>query len=213
MSKGIDLQSGQEIEVVHPLWRAPARVHEVTRDRIVTGRPDGLTESALEPGGLVTLRFVVKEPPHEGEYLSETRFVGVTTGLGTEWVFEYPALWIRNQKRAFARVDVDLSTRCRVGASRWLPTSVVNLSAGGFAFLWESEVEPGMPVSAVIALPAKPIKVHGIAVRSYKFQDGKKNGGKFAIGVRITRIDERDRDRVVQFVFQKQVEMRRRGRV
>lgn len=213
MSKGIQLESGQTVEVISPLWRAAARVYDVSKDRIVTGRPEGVTDDALDPGRLVTLRLVVKEPPHDGEYLAETRFLGVTTGIGTEWVFENPASWVRNQKRSFARVDVDLSARCRVGSSRWLLTRVVNLSAGGFAFLWESEVRRGEAVSAVVSLPSKQIKVHGIAVRSVPAPESDASEGKFAVGVRFTRIDERDRDRVVQFVFQKQVELRRRGRV
>lgn len=213
MAKGIHLSSGETIEVISPFWRGAARVYAVSKDRIVASRPEGVTDDALATGTLVTLRFVVKDPPHEGEYLAETRFVGVKTGIGTEWVFENPDSWVRNQKRSYARVEVDLSARCRVGSSRWLPTRIVSLSGGGFAFLWEREVERGEAVSAVIALPSKPIKVHGLAARSFAPPEGEKGDGKFAVGVRFTRIDERDRDRVVQFVFQKQVELRRRGRV
>lgn len=212
MSRAIQLERGATIEVISPFWRAPARVWEVERGLIVTGRPDGVADDALEPGSLVTLRFVVTGPPHDGEYLAECRFTGVTADPGPGWIFEAPSSWVRNQKRAYARVDVDLAARCRVGSSRWLPTRVVNLSAGGFAFEWEGEVEEGAQVSAVISLPSKPIKVHGVAVRTFA-PDESENGGKIGIGVRITRIDERDRDRIVQFVFQKQVEQRRRGRV
>lgn len=212
MSKLIRLETGTTIDVISPFWRAPARVYEVERDLIVTSRPDGVADDALQPGSLVTLRLVVTEPPYEGEYLAESRFAGVTADPAPGWLFENPSSWIRNQKRSYARVDVDLPCRCRIGSSRWLPARVVNLSAGGFAFEWEGDVEEGAPVSAVISLPSKPIKVHGTAVRTFALSESEKVG-KIGVGVRITRIDERDRDRVVQFVFQKQVELRRRGRV
>lgn len=129
-----------------------------------------------------------------------------------------PAEIERHQRRRYARVDAALPARYRrtgKGAdSRLVPYrgTATNVSGGGVLIVtrhFGPGVEEGSHVEVELELPEGKVYAAGIVVRASA--KGKENEVYLKIAVEFTDIDERERDMLVKYVLQRQLELRRKG--
>ncbi|MEW8977254.1 MAG: PilZ domain-containing protein [Symbiobacterium sp.] len=123
----------------------------------------------------------------------------------------------RLQLRNFVRLDVSLPVDYAPSGTR-RPASegegeaelksgrVVNLSGGGAQLLVEEEFPVGARLDLVLHLPDRVIPAEAEVVRHITEPHAPPR-----LGVRFTAIEERDRERIVRYIFAEQRQRRRKG--
>lgn len=122
----------------------------------------------------------------------------------------------RVQRRNFVRIDVGLPLVYyfideAIGEySQAFTGRTCDISGGGLQFSTEQSIDSGMVLDMNIDLgDDERVSAIGKVVRAIPVNKG--GVVKYSIGVQFTMIDERDRDKIIKFIFQKQRELRQRG--
>lgn len=118
-------------------------------------------------------------------------------------------------KRQFYRLDeLDMPAKFRIveeeqahdwEGGQFISTSVRDLSAGGLSFVSKEAVERGSFVQVIMNLDNAELHVFGAIMRATE------TGKNFEVGMKFESIDQLEQDKIMGFIFQRQLELRRRG--
>lgn len=119
----------------------------------------------------------------------------------------------RNQLRQYVRIDVNLPLRIRITktesedknriAGTLLETKMADLSGGGLSFLSDKPLLPGDLVSLNFQVPECSMAGITGKILRVSLQEGK-TGTLYRHHVQFTNIEQRYRDGIVKYVFEKQ---------
>lgn len=147
-----------------------------------------------------------------------------TEVLGRKRIKKVPVLYLRMphtseirkiQRRQYVRVDSKLDVAVYPAAEHKEPliTRSVDISGGGLAVVAKNDggFEPGEPVQLTIVLPFKSdhyeyVDCPGEIIRY--FTD--KHHPDPRISIKFTDIKDEDREKIIKFIFEKQLEERRK---
>lgn len=174
----------------------------------------------MERGVLVPLRngelITISYNDDNAIYSFDTHVLNRQGGVEQTITLESPTEVRRVQRRNFVRIDVGLPLVYHfvdesIGEySEGFEGRTADISGGGLRFETEQAIEENIMLDMIIDLGCgERISAFGQVVRA--FQVNKGSGIKYSIGVQFTMIDERDRDKIIKFIFQKQRELRQRG--
>lgn len=142
-------------------------------------------------------------------YTFTSTIVGIETGPPPQLIIKYPAQLDRIQRRQFVRlqslipVKVELLTAPEISYQ----AHAINISAGGVYLLMEKNCLTGTEIYLTLQKPSLP-KILGKVLRSYPSEDG---DGLWEWAVKYVDITEGERDKIIKFIFARQLELRRRG--
>lgn len=123
----------------------------------------------------------------------------------------------RVQRRNFYRLETLLPLAYRIkpekeqgegGEEReavpWEKTTLVNIGGGGLKFIPKGEIPQGVVLEMEIGLPDHTLRVEGCVVRLVKVNDLKlKHLSPYRVSVQFRGMRERERDKLIGFIFQK----------
>lgn len=129
------------------------------------------------------------------------------------WVVTPPKDIKKVQLRAFVRLDIGLSVSLKILEGEDIVDLGMaitrNISGGGLCLITKQALKAGTKVFLVIELDKTSlISVAGEVVRSEKQND---DTPFYVVGVKYEDIIERDRSQIIKFIFQKQIEIKRKG--
>jgi len=131
------------------------------------------------------------------------------------FVLELPDSIAKVQRRSFVRVPVlfqiMFQTVTMEGLSDSNKGTMLDLSGGGMRFMTEEQVENRSLLYAQIALPNGDLQIPVRVCRVEKVEDSKPQ--RYCVSVEFNEILERDRDRIIRFVFDIQRTLRKKGLV
>jgi c-di-GMP-binding flagellar brake protein YcgR len=134
------------------------------------------------------------------------------------WIIDLPNDIQRIQQRSFVRVDAmlpvevsPLAEKNDEGIDEAAPLKVItkDISGGGAQLILNEPVEIGTRLSLVIEVPdMEPIETIGEVIRVEKPKQDRK---LFWIGIKFLDIQETFRNKLIKFIFKKQLEQRQKG--
>ncbi|HEX3011071.1 MAG TPA: flagellar brake domain-containing protein [Syntrophomonadaceae bacterium] len=153
-------------------------------------------------------------------YLSEqdVTYAFYTKVLGRRWqnipllVIQKPDNFIKIQRRSFMRLPIKLDVYFRASGDEadFQKGETVDISGGGALFLTEEPVEEGQILEVELCLPnRKPFFCRAKVIRI--LEKARKRGDKNKVAVEYYEILEGKRDKIVNFIFEKQREWIRKG--
>ena len=194
----------------------PTRLEEVRADTLVVATPMRQREYLpLAQGRKVVLGTTRRSTP----YFYETRVVGTEHADGQQLtVLHRPADTSGVAPRKAVRVPVSISD----GQFWWegpdgkfgpvVPGAVVDVSAGGFQAMSKNGLPPGTRVLARFTLSRENgyLMTDATVLRTYErvSDAGVKS---FRSHCQFAELPERERDRLIKFVFQRERELRAKG--
>lgn len=195
--------------------RYPSRIEDVGADAVVVAAPTRKgAVLRLSEGDVVR----VQVPQQDAVYAFDTAVEAVI-------MYPFPMLQLarpveieREQRRRYVRVDASLPARYRPpnpeAMKRLAPYkgTTVNVSGGGALIMtlqYHKALDVGSQVDVELELPNYKVSAKGVVVRmsTERGQAGKSQ----RIAVEFKDIDERQRDMLVKYVLQRQLELRRKG--
>lgn len=148
----------------------------------------------------------------------DVTFAFYTIIVGRKWqnipllVVQKPEQFIKIQRRSFMRLPVKLEVRFKAGEeeSEFKKGETIDISGGGALFITEEEVEEGQILALEINFPGrKPFYCQARVVRI--LERAAKKGDKNKIAIEYFQITEGKRDKIINFIFEKQREWIRKG--
>lgn len=121
----------------------------------------------------------------------------------------------KQQRRFFRLEELDLPAKYRVVGkdietqeeTEFIDTSVKDLSAGGLSFIVLEPLETGTEIQIMFKLPNIDVSLNLLGEIARVIEAGK----KYEAGIKFLSVDEVEQDKIMSFIFQKQLELRRRG--
>lgn len=123
-----------------------------------------------------------------------------------------PDKFVKIQRRNFMRLSVKLEVYFRVmgDESDFKKGETLDISGGGILFLTEEAIEEGQILEVELYLPRrKPFFCRAKVVRL--LERAKKKGDKNKVALEYYEINEAKRDKVINYIFEKQREWIRKG--
>lgn len=189
------------------------RVEEVSDRWLAVQRPTHHYQPVrLYPGTPVEVRVVRTTPP-EGIYRAETVVLGETRQRVPLLRLEPPGRWERSQLREYFRVPAMRPVRVRPlqegGDVPWLEGHTRDLSGGGCQVMLPTALEQGARVEVELELPDAVHRLVGSIQRVQVDPDA----GQLpvAIGIKFEQVSERQREEIIRYAFERQIELRRKG--
>lgn len=131
------------------------------------------------------------------------------------WIVSMPAALKKMQQRSFVRLDISLPVRLEYSESD-NPEQTISLEAatkdvggGGVQIIAAQPFAVGTRFQVSIRLTAADeIQAQGEVVRCYKPQSDRM---LYWLAVKFIEINENSRDKMIRFIFRKQLEQRQKG--
>lgn len=131
------------------------------------------------------------------------------------FVLELPDSIVKVQRRNFVRVPVlfpmSFQTVLQDCLSDIVKGTMLDMSGGGIRFMTEEAVENRAILYTQLPLPTGDLQVPVRVCRVEKVEDSKPQ--RYCVSAEFNEILERDRDRVIRFVFDTQRTLRKKGLV
>ncbi len=210
------LKDNQPIEIEIPDDETNSfrsKVKAVCGDKLTVDSPvKGRSIIPLHPGMVVKITYTDNAAIYTfiTEVISQNRKEPATLVLGK------PLDVKRLRRRNFVRLDTKLTVvltkldRRLVSRGETFSGTVVDISGGGLMFRSNTLLECGETLEAEVYLDhERVIRAIGRVVRV--MQNLPPAGEKFSSGFEFTMIEETERDKIIQFIFNQQRELRRRG--
>lgn len=133
-------------------------------------------------------------------------------------ILSSPTEVLRIQRRQFVRMDVHFGplemiiTLVEQSQSPWTISSIIiNISAGGMRFVCKEEITPSSQAKAILDLPLGfgRIEITGLVLRVESKGEGKAR--LWEASAQFVNLAEKDRDRITQYIFRQQSDLRKRG--
>lgn len=115
--------------------------------------------------------------------------------------------WLMNVK---FRVIEDENKRYAEGETPYIDTYIRDISGGGVALITTEKQNIGTIIEIQLNLDGDIMTVIGEVVRAEIYENDK---NKYEIGIKFIDITQRDRDRIVKFIFHKQIKLMQKGMV
>lgn len=101
-------------------------------------------------------------------------------------------------------------TEVEVISYRELSVITKDISGGGLRTLMNERIEPGQKLRVIIPLERERVEVSAEVVRCQLFDEVLK---RYDCGIRFLDVEEKDRSRIIAFIFDKQRNLRKKGLV
>ncbi|MCR4399453.1 MAG: flagellar brake protein [Syntrophomonadaceae bacterium] len=188
-----------------------SRIEEIGERTLLVAAPMRHGVPVYLAGGTeVYVRFV----RDRGLFSFAARVVGSRGGTLPMLELTRPVRIARTERRAWVRMATVLQCRCRrldaASDSGDMEATTINLGGGGALLTAPAPLEPGTPVRLTMRLPDEvPVEADGEVLRC----EAAGAGGRryWHLAVRFVDIQEKVREHLIRFVFQRQRELIRRG--
>lgn len=168
----------------------------------------------IHDGQFVPLREGTKISVYFHDEVSNYGFVSQILRRVTEpipiFIIVYPDQVFKVQRREYYRIPIVKEIKYQIigqeGLSKMYKGYMLNLSGGGILLRTKSKLYPHTKVLLTLELAQEKMKVPAKVVR---FVEEDKND--YRISLEFFDISERERDRIIAFVYKLQREMRRKG--
>jgi c-di-GMP-binding flagellar brake protein YcgR len=202
-----NLSIGQLMAIQVDRKRYNTRIEGLTDETIYLAAP---TERQLpvhiEPGTEVVISYLSKDPMRGCRWTAKAQVRGAARGRIPLLAVSRPDRWIRKQDRRFVRVPCTFEIRVVSGDVTYSGLTQ-DISGGGMLILLPAKVKPGSTVVLQFTLPPdEPMELAAQVVRHLSEQ-----GKMIPTAVKFVDLDERERDRIIKFVFARQRSLRRKG--
>ncbi len=191
----------------------PTRVEDVADESVTVAAPlDNGSVVPLRQGQMVSLEYWDTDPKREGRYSAKFCIIRrYVEGSLPMLDLEPLGVWSRIQERDFVRVDVSLDAHFVVYAGDYpqgsRPCRVSSLSGGGLLLVVEESLPLDTCLLVVLYLDSGTVRLGGKVVRVETTEFG------IGHGVSFGDIDDKARQEIIQYVFRRQLESRRKGLV
>lgn len=128
------------------------------------------------------------------------------------WIISKPYDIQKIQLRAFVRIDTSLPLELQVisedNSQPVVSATTSDISGGGLRAVSKHQMHVGTNLKLIFDLPGMgKVQGSGVIVREEPLQDKL----FYASGIKFTEIAEKDRDKIIKFIFKKQLERRQKG--
>lgn len=128
------------------------------------------------------------------------------------WVISRPFDIKKIQLRAFVRIDTVLPVELQVlsedGSEPVFAASTSDISGGGLRAVSKQQLQVGTNLKVSLDLPGTGVvQGAGVIVREELLPDRV----LYAAGIKFTELAEKDRDKIIKYIFRKQLERRQKG--
>lgn len=189
------------------------RVEEVSDRWVAVLRPTHRYEPVrFYPGTPVEMRVVRTTAP-EGIYRAETVVLGETRQRVPLLRLEPPLRWERSQLREYFRVPARRPVRVRKVKDGddgvWMEGRTRDLSGGGCQAMLPTKLEQGTAIELELELPDAVHRLVG-TVQRVQVESGDLDL-PVSVGVKFEQLSERQREELIRYAFERQIELRRKG--
>lgn len=187
--------------------RFPSRVEAIGEDRMEFAMPISKgVPILLCPGDAFCGRVVVDGTVwmFTSTFLDK-RFLPVAV-----WIATPPADFERVQLRSFVRLDTALAATLDVVGSSRPPLRAItkNIGGGGAKLVVKQPLDKGALVELAVELPDNgSLRSRGEVVRV----EHDEKGNFYAVAVKFVEIPERERDKIIKYIFRRQLARRQSG--
>lgn len=189
------------------------RVEEVTDRWIGVQRPTHNYEPVRFYRGAKVELNVVRTHPPEGIFRAETFVLGEVHQRVPMLRLEVPAKWERAQLREFFRVDAVRPVRVRrftkEGDLPWVEGHTRDVSGGGCQLALPEMLDQGELIEIELELPEGIYRMRGTVQRAQ--EDRSAQGFSAIAGIKFQDLTEKQREELIRYAFERQIELRRKG--
>lgn len=191
------------------------RVEDMTDQWVAVQRPTvNYKPVRLFPGTDVELSVTRTEPPGlAGKYRARSVVLGEVGRDLPLLRLQLPTEWERAQLREFFRVPATRPVRVRsvpaTDDDEWIEGRTRDLSGGGCQVVLPVMLERGQSIELELELPDGVYRVRGTVRRGT--QDVLAPEFSAVIGVQFSGIVEKQREELIRYAFERQIELRKRG--
>ncbi|MHB8170458.1 MAG: flagellar brake protein [Thermincolia bacterium] len=212
---GLEIRQLVEVEITEDenpvIYRS--RVENITNSCIVLGAP-------MEYGRLVHLppgtKIRVSYYDDKATYTFDSAIIDRNMGTLLQISIERPSSIKRTQRRNFVRINTKLPVSYTIisdelpGAAHPQQGTALDVSGGGIRFQTSLFLPEGTVLELKIDVQGLgQISALGKVVRT--ISSGEKDANSYVIGVQFMIIEEKERDKIIRHIFDKQRELRQRG--
>ncbi|NPV92031.1 MAG: hypothetical protein HPY50_14790 [Firmicutes bacterium] len=211
-----DLRPNQhvELEVRDGDYRGkyPSRVEEIRGDTMVLAMP-------MSRGEIVTLRretrVLINFMLNDANHAFEAPILERMRDPLPVFVVRLPTEAVKRQRRSWVRVPASLRISYTTVKDKviddelFLETSTIDVSGGGLLFYSDRGYRPGESMRIILHLPKRPLEVKARVIRSTIIPDQQPR--LYQTGVEFIDIRERQRDRVMKYIFEQQRMLIKKG--
>ena len=118
------------------------------------------------------------------------------------------------EKRTFKRIDISVLVKYKVqDKEKEIESMSIDLSGGGVQLLVNEAPPRGSSVELKMDIPrhVEPISARGEIVYSRVISGNKGSGGRRRLGIRFTKMDIHDREKIIKYVYECISDRRIRG--
>ncbi len=187
--------------------RFPSRVEAIDEDRMEFAMPISKgVPILLSPGDAFCGRVVLDGTV----WMFTSTFIDKRFLPVAVWIVTMPADFERIQLRSFVRLDTALVADLEVVGSSRPPIQAItrNIGGGGAKLVVKQPLDRGARVQFAVELPDNGIlRTLGEVIRVE--HDEKRNF--YAVAVKFVEIPERERDKIIKYIFRRQLARRQSG--
>lgn len=187
-----------------------SRVEEVTPASLTIAMPfDKGRPIFLSPGSPVYGKIITDAAP----YLFTSRYLDKKMVPIPVWIIAFPAELIKIQQREFVRIDTKLSVIVNsvdsTDETEPVKLLVNDISGGGIRVVSPQAYPLHTRLSLTLDIPGQGLfEAEGEIVR---IEQPQQERDIFWIGIKFLGVRERERNKIIKYVFQKQLDRHRRG--
>lgn len=185
-----------------------SRVEDILADRIILALP--LSKGVPVPIR-VGSRVLVRYFDQSAIYSFTAEVISRATAPRAILAVRLPETVHRVQRRNYVRLDDNIPVtiyKLQEEDLTGFDTVTKDISGGGVRLEIPHAYELGTELELHLKLPAARIVAVGKVVRCLQLEAPKKG---YNIGIQFTIIEERDRDRIIKYIFDRQRELRKKG--
>ncbi len=192
------------------------RVQDITDTALIVQSPiENYRPVYFSRGAAIELSVTLDDPPgKEGRYRGETVIMRSVQGQVPLLQVRWPEKWEREQLREFFRVPVALDVKVRplpeddADDPPFVEGTMKDISGGGCQIVSSLALVRDDRVELEFSVQSRPMRLPATVMRVEAAED---NPGRWAVGLEFTDISEREREHIIRFAFQRQIELRKKG--
>ncbi len=198
--------SGEQTRLVR------AQVWKLLPDGLMVALPEEAQDLAASPE---PYSVQVTRSGKDAVFVLDTRRIVPDAPATSLLILKQEGEWRRVQRRWDVRWRISLDGQVRVSAAggdkKTLGITILDISAGGLLIQSKQRLVEGERVTVLFQLPGQPastIETDAEVVRGVPVEE---SSGIFRTGLQFLALPERERERIVKFIFQTQARARRMG--
>lgn len=123
--------------------------------------------------------------------------------------------FVKIQRRQFVRIETPVDTAVHPGANEFPPFKAItdDISAGGAALRIQKKINIGQASSIYVwlAFPLKSGEIHYLRLKSKVIRISEHSDRFNKLSVQFIEMSEGDRQTLIRYIFERQVEMKKKG--